>query len=286
MRTSRRFSSGRERRELTTWHREGPIGDRVRRLVGFLYTAAMKRPLNALLRRFGYELRALEPDFEGAPPEPSERTAVEDAIARFVASQPAGGELADAAEWRDYLSDRRLVFFREVLRVCDEAGVRLDGREIADVGSGTGYLLRLIAQRAPDAMLRGYDHLLRRPSPGRGRSAQTATFETRGVGEIDRQADVVFCHRGTRTSGRSSRRAGADAPDRAPGRRPRADRARRPSGPAGRGSAPRGRNGVLGACPFLSPESWHLFVEGALPDSAEASYGRLVTNKNYAVARL
>ena len=57
---------------------------------------------------------------------------------------------------RSYLADDRIVFFHDVIDAARSTGVEFFGKNVADVGSGTGYLLRLIQEHSP-ARLVGYD---------------------------------------------------------------------------------------------------------------------------------
>ena len=57
---------------------------------------------------------------------------------------------------RGYLADDRILFFHDVIAAARGSGVEFLDKNVADVGSGTGYLLRLIASHNP-ARLVGYD---------------------------------------------------------------------------------------------------------------------------------
>src|SRR5690349_3351509 len=49
----------------------------------------------------------------------------------------------NAAGVREYLADDRILLFHDVLSATKAAGVTFTGKNVADVGSGTGYMLRL-----------------------------------------------------------------------------------------------------------------------------------------------
>lgn len=62
----------------------------------------------------------------------------------------------DAHGVREYLSDARILLFHDVITAAKAAGLNFAGKNVADVGSGTGYLLRLLVGEGP-ARLVGYD---------------------------------------------------------------------------------------------------------------------------------
>lgn len=113
--------------------------------------------INKLLAPFGFKLVRKVGKTLSFPPSQSERNEVDDLIHEFVKNQPAGTNLADAGQWKNYLSNRRLSFFHEIIDLLARQKLNLEPAMVLDYGSGTGYLLRCLAKAIPTARLRGYD---------------------------------------------------------------------------------------------------------------------------------
>lgn len=64
---------------------------------------------------------------------------------------------ADAAAVEDYYSQDRVAFYRGVLDFVRDSRLSLDGKSIADIGCGIGYLIREIQSRCSPAALAGFD---------------------------------------------------------------------------------------------------------------------------------
>ncbi|NNL99892.1 MAG: class I SAM-dependent methyltransferase [Gammaproteobacteria bacterium] len=241
---------------------------------------------NRLLRKFGYEVRRLPVRTPPAwpPPDPDEIRALEAELDRFAADQPADSALADAAALRGYLSDKRLALFNDLLRICRHHGIDFAGRSVADVGSGTGYLLRLVSQAAPESRLTGYDTFADMMALA-CRLCPAASFQARSLFEIDASFDIVFC---TETLEHLEQPAAAlealfglvapggwlilTVPD---GRRDQ----------HGSGQRREDGSGYWGHIHFWSPESWQLFLAGAIGARGEVSCGQCSTSENYALIR-
>ena len=78
-----------------------------------------------------------------------------------TASELTTDEVGEPVVWnakkvRKYLDDERILLFHDVIEATKNAGIEFAGKSVADVGSGTGYMLRLIAGYGP-ARLVGYD---------------------------------------------------------------------------------------------------------------------------------
>jgi len=246
----------------------------------------MKHLVIKLLGRLGYEIRALEPPPDAdLLPSRQERAAVDEAIGVFVQTQQAGTLLADAGAWREYLSDRRLAFFRDVVNVCRKHSVDFKEKQVADVGSGPGYLLRLIAAEAPDSILTGYDTFAAALPLARAICPQAA-FEARGLEAINGSFDVIFStevlehlvapEQALQTLARLLAPGGSLVVTTPNGRRDQ------------QGAGERREDGTAywGHIHFWSPESWKLFLRRALPADARIKTGQIATGENYAVVRL
>jgi 2-polyprenyl-3-methyl-5-hydroxy-6-metoxy-1,4-benzoquinol methylase len=153
----------------------------------------MKRFVNRMLRKLGFEIRRL-PARPALPVSLNDKEVVEleDVLARFAARQPSGSDLADIRALRSYLSDDRVHFFHEVLKRAEESGVSLSKRRIADVGCGTGYLLYLIANATDSAELIGFDTFAEMNELAR-MFCPSATIHDLPLQAIDDTFDVIFC---------------------------------------------------------------------------------------------
>ncbi len=69
----------------------------------------------------------------------------------------------DDSKWSDpkvvlsYLVPQRISYYHEVLKNCDKNNVIFDDKVVADFGTCTGYLIRLISQKYKTKKLFGYD---------------------------------------------------------------------------------------------------------------------------------
>lgn len=244
----------------------------------------LKRLVRGALGRAGWELRRVPParpaETWGVPPaELAERDRLLEEFARLAPDCEPWGR-PDRA--REYLSERRLAFFRDLLDRCEAHGVRADGRSAGDVGAGTGWLLRLLHQRAPTARLAGYDSYAEILRLARHLCPQGTFVECDALAGVDARHDVVFC---TEVLEHLAQPADAlrtllamlapggtlvlTVPD-----------GRRDSFPALE-PYPNGR-GYWGHINFWSPESWRLFVATHAAGRAVAC-GTLRTGENWAI---
>jgi 2-polyprenyl-3-methyl-5-hydroxy-6-metoxy-1,4-benzoquinol methylase len=82
-------------------------------------------------------------------------------------SDEVGGLGLNPREWEvwsspkavlDYLEPPRVNSYHQVVQLCADHGVDLAGRSVLDVGTCSGYLLRIVAEKFPDARLAGTDY--------------------------------------------------------------------------------------------------------------------------------
>ncbi|MFK7993210.1 MAG: class I SAM-dependent methyltransferase [Granulosicoccus sp.] len=118
----------------------------------------MKTIVGAILARAGFKLTRVpvqRPNkFE---PSDTEIKSLESIIRQFTGQQTKDTDLADEAQWRSYLSNRRISFFIELVSRIVTLDLDLKNKRICDLGSGTGYLLREIHRLEPTAELHGFD---------------------------------------------------------------------------------------------------------------------------------
>jgi 2-polyprenyl-3-methyl-5-hydroxy-6-metoxy-1,4-benzoquinol methylase len=243
----------------------------------------MKLVLNRILRYLGYEIRRIPPRAQQhALPDPDEIAALDQILRQFVKNQPDASACSDIRELRKYLSDSRIAFFQEVIYLCHRHRINLDARRITDIGSGTGYLLRLVHQAAPSAKLSGYDTFGEMMALAK-LLCPVASFEVRDLFQLEDKFDVIFCTeilehleqpgQALRAVAKLVLPGGAlvlTVPD---GRKDQQESgARREDG-----------TGYWGHIHFWSPESWRLFLDRELGAHYRIECGQVATGENYGV---
>ena len=244
----------------------------------------MSRIIRLLLRRFGYQVSRIRASTAPTPSpvHPSEIADVEKVLKWFAAQQPTTSDWADFQALRDYLSNRRIHFFQEVISCCKRYEVDLEGKRVADVGSGMGYLLRLAHREAPSAQLVGYDTFAEAMELAKALCPH-AQFYNQSLFEIEEIHDVVFC---TEVLEHLLK------PEEA------LQRLFSMVSAGGRlvFTVPNGRKNQLeagekredgtaywGHIHFWSPESWPLLLKRELQQASQIECGNLATGENYAV---
>lgn len=94
---------------------------------------------------------------------------------------------------RDYLTDKRLLFFHELIDLCLARGIRFEDSRVADVGSGTGYLLRLLGQRFKNVRLEGFDPDSDITTLARWLCPEATFYDTANMQTKAKGATVLFC---------------------------------------------------------------------------------------------
>jgi len=126
-------------------------------------------------------------------PTESDVRGAREAIARHCDADPGFGWWSDRKALEAYLSPERMAQQLEVLELCRRRGVDLSGR-VAEIGAGTGFLLRAIADRFHAAALTAFE-----PSPGgcalARRMCPQATVHPTGLTGVEHEAayDLVLC---------------------------------------------------------------------------------------------
>lgn len=243
----------------------------------------LKRLANETLRKLGYELRYIG-NRQQQPDYPLDRQEVAEIhrILREFAAVESDPRWSDLEHLQEYLFDQRLYFFQDLLDKCADQGIEFDGKAVADVGTGTGCLLRFLHHRWPDARLTGFDRqepLLRLAH----RLCPQADFRSDDLlgGAPTPAYDVVFCtevlehltdpEQAVRTLlGRLTERGVLVL-----------------TVPDGRTDTLQahhlyeGGGGYMGHINFWSPESWRIFIERQAA-GVPFETGRLATGENVA----
>ena len=153
----------------------------------------MKPNPNRILRYLGYEIRRIpQRGQQHLPPDSAEIAVLNRMLKQFASTQPDSSSCSDVGELRRYLSNRRIAFFNDVVRLCQRHRIDLNDKHIADIGSGTGYLLRAIHQAAPTATLTGFDTI----SEMKGLTkllCPSAKVVARSLYDVEDNFDVILC---------------------------------------------------------------------------------------------
>lgn len=183
---------------------------------------------------------------------------------------------------KEYLTPKRIASYHDLLATCQRHGITWADRSVGEVGSGTGYLLRLIHRAAPSARLTGFDSYREITALARHLCPQAA-FADRDLFKLDGQRfDVVICMEVLEhlidPEEALSRLLAMVAPGGAlvltvPDGRTDAFPALDPY--------PNGK-GYWGHINFWSPESWRIWLSRQAP-TRTLHCGRLLTGENYAI---
>ena len=158
--------------------------------------------LNQVIKRsalaFGIEIRRAAPRAakprQPHPLDPAEGAELDALLESFRELHPDDCEPWSKPEQaKTYLTPKRIASYHDLLAVCARHGVTWDGRDVAEVGSGTGYLLRLIHKAAPSARLTGFDSYREITALAR-HLCPDAIFHERDLFDLEATAfDVVVC---------------------------------------------------------------------------------------------
>ena len=238
--------------------------------------------VNSILGVLGLRLtRSRQPKRVLFPPSPSEKSEIQRILRHFVATQTSGTNVSDFKQWDNYLSDSRISFFREVQQLLVDRNIDLTELRIADFGSGTGYLLRLIHQVEPSTRLSGFDSFEEANQLAK-LICPAAEFHL-ALDSGSTQFDLIFCTEVLEHL-KNPREQVRELAARC-----------RPGGkmvftvPNGRTDFHSARNpredgtGYWGHINFWSPESWPLFLADALPPTAEFETGLLSSGEVFAI---
>ena len=243
----------------------------------------MLKPINKLIRQFGFELRKVKKKEDWPSPiSPDESNWLDDQLTHFAKHISTDPSTSDPGSLRQYLSNRRLTFYQEVIRVMEKENVGLASKSIADVGSGMGFLLKLVHDNAPGSTVSGFDTFNEM-----NRLAElicpAGSFSDVNLFEINTQYDVILC---------TEVLEHLVHPEKA------LEKMRSLLKPGGQLvlTVPNGRidqheamgkredgNGYWGHIHFWSPESWLLFLNSNLNGVKTIKTGLLSTGENFAI---
>jgi len=245
----------------------------------------LKKIINNCLSKVGYRLISIPHDtaplytYNNFP-------ALETILRQFASSQDSSSPYSRFDLLRSYLSDRRISFFINLLAIVEQHDVSLDDKTIADLGCGTGFLLRLIAETSDPEKLVGYDTSAEMNVLAREVCSSALILDTDASG-MHELYNVIFCtevleHLVDPASALTSmlnqiKPMGTVI-------------LTVPNGRTDQESARKARDdgtAYWGHIHFWSPESWPLFIESVIQSTAVSQYqvavGVLTSGENYAI---
>jgi len=152
---------------------------------------SLARTVNRFLRRRGVIIRRSRfPLPRKRDVDPEELRLLASTVDRFVSEHGDEGATRRKS-LEEYLTFTRLAFYHNVIALCREAGVEFDNRDVADIGTGFGYLCRLIRRESPTARIFGFDLSSERLKFARA-LCEDGTYQVRELMQMDGSFDVVF----------------------------------------------------------------------------------------------
>lgn len=244
----------------------------------------MKKILYRLFRQFGFEIIRVDPVPYRRVNIPGEELKQIDSILLEFSEEMVHDPAFRFKALKKYLSENRVSFFFELMKLCREYEIEMDGQSVADIGSGMGYLLRCIENEYTPKSLSGYD-TFEVMLPLARKFCEKATFQPTGLFEVEATYDVVFCTeviehlihpgRAVKKLFTMLNKGGTliitipdGRKDTSPAKKIRDD-----------GTA------YWGHINFWSPENWPVFLQEQLPSVKEIKTGLLNTSKLYGIIK-
>lgn len=171
---------------------------------------------------------------------------------------------------RKYISPERVAFYHSIIRLCSNKGMTFTKKSIADVGCGTGHLLKFISEDSNDVTLTGFEYSDEAIKMAKTVSPKATFFKFDIYQGTSQQFDVVFCvecfehllypNKALKNCQKMIRKRGTLMI-----------------------TVPNGRRDTfLGHINFWSPESWKVFVETNC-EGLRLDIGLTGSGANYAI---
>ena len=242
----------------------------------------MKKLINSILSSLGYKIiRVDSANYLGIHLERSELLEVKK-ILRSFSQNYSGSENFTYSALKQYLSKERIRFFHQLIAFCERQKINFNDKKIVDVGCGLGYLLRLVHNKSNGSYLFGYD-TYEEILPLAQAFCPSATFETRGIYDLEQSFDLIFCtevvehliepHEAVKRLYESLNPGGAlvitipdGRYDTFPALQMRTD-----------------ETAYWGHVHYWSPESWPLYLNRELPQAETIKTGKINATKMYAI---
>lgn len=148
-----------------------------------------------LFRKLGFEIRRTRAGGSAADPliHTDEWSGLVADVEAFFSTARSGFSWNSPKEVLDYLSPKRIRQHQSVTRICDEYGIALNGRKLADAGTGVGYFLRHVSRHYQPEELWGFD-MKEDDLAIAARLCPVARLERRAFEELPSGCfDVLFC---------------------------------------------------------------------------------------------
>lgn len=157
----------------------------------------LKEAVQDRLIRFGYMLIKTEPrsrpQYDLTTPWEIEQ--LDRDLEALPLDDESFGIWSSAARVREYLRKSRLNFYHKLIASVADLGVEIAGRSVLDIGTCSGYLLRIIDRNYPGTKLTGTDYYDECVLLAKG-LVPTATVFQASIDDLQHSSetyDVVFC---------------------------------------------------------------------------------------------
>lgn len=143
--------------------------------------------ISEILRMKGLQIHALpRPSSDFIPP----KDQIKEIYNRIKTFGAENNE--DPRAWCRYLDRERIAFFHEIVAKYQSVSKGIHPRSIADAGCGSGYLLRILADKNSGSQLVGYDTYQKGLLLAEILAA-SAKFHLKGIDQIEDEHDLIFC---------------------------------------------------------------------------------------------
>ncbi len=151
----------------------------------------MKKTIQNILARRGLKLIRVPKNTCKYEVDRSELSSIDSTIRQYL-REANDNRLGGFSSIRSYLSDKRIKLFHILYQECKKAKVNFEDKDLADIGAGMSYLLRLIGQEHPTTQLTAYDDFTDVKELA-CRICPRLNFVNSSLYDIREQHDVIFC---------------------------------------------------------------------------------------------
>ena len=94
---------------------------------------------------------------------------------------------------KEYLSPERIAFYHNLIKLCIDKGIMFSQKNIADVGCGTGHLLKFISEKFDNVALTGFEYSDAAIKVAKTTCPKATFFKFDIYQGTSQQFDVVLC---------------------------------------------------------------------------------------------